>query len=192
MSTATQPVPPKTAARGWFPRNWKWFVPSTFTLLAVSIGVAIFGYVQVRSHRYRQNPAYQAALAEVQLNKQVQDLLGEPVVDSDWNPQGGYDRFGDTITGARFNFTVSGPKGHADVTTEARVVDEEWAVSRLELLTADGERIRLTKEILAKQTADTPAFNPKAEQQESSAADQPPPESKELNVQVPDLPPELK
>jgi hypothetical protein len=193
MSTATQPAPPKTAARGWFPRNWKWFVPSTFTLAAVLAGVAAFGYVQVRSYRYRQNPAYQAALAEVQSNKQVQDLLGEPVVDSDWNPQGAIElRDNATLGEARFNFTVSGPKGHADVGAEARMVDAQWALTRLELITQDSERIRLTKEILAKQKVDTPAFNPKAEQQENSTADQPPQESKELNVQVPDLPPGLK
>jgi hypothetical protein len=193
MSTATQPAPPKTAARGWFPRNWKWFVPSTFTLVAVLAGVAAFGYVQVRSYRYRQNPAYQAALAEVQANKQVQDLLGEPVVDSDWNPQGAIElRDNATLGEARFNFTVSGPKGHADVGAEARMVDAQWALTRLELITQDSERIRLTKEILAKQKVDTPAFNPKAEQQENSTADQPPQESKELNVQVPDLPPGLK
>jgi hypothetical protein len=192
MSTATQPTAAKPAARGWFPRNWKWFVPSSFTVVAALVAITVFGYVQVRSYRYRQNPAYQTALAEVQANKQVRDLLGEPIVDSDWNPQGGYDRHGEKIAGARFNFTVSGPKGHADVTTEARVVDDEWAVSRLDLLTQDGERIRLTGQVLAKQPVDTPVFDPSKVQKTDPATAQPSPESTDVNVQVPDLPPGLK
>jgi hypothetical protein len=192
MSTITQPAPPKPAARGWFSRNWKWFLPATIGAAIALAGITAFAYIQVRSYRYRQNPAYQTALAEVQANKQVQDLLGEPIVDSDWNPQGGYDRHGETITGARFNFTVSGPRGHAEVTTEARVVDAQWAVSRLELLTVDGERIRLTKQVLAKQKVDTPAFDPAAQKQGDSSGDDPPKETTDVNVQVPDLPPELK
>jgi hypothetical protein len=192
MSIATQPARPKPAARGWFPRNWKWFVPSSFTLVAALVAAGVFGYVQVRSYRYRQNPAYQAALSEVQSNKQVQALLGEPVVDSDWNPQGAIElRDNDTMGEARFNFTVSGPNGHADVIAEGRMVDSEWALTRLEL-TQDGERMPLTRQILAKQKVDTPVFDPAKEQKKDPATDQPPPESTDLNVQVPDLPPGLK
>lgn len=193
MSTATQPARAVPAARGWFPRNWKWFIPSTFTLVVVLAAIAVFGYVQVRSYRYRQNPAYQAALAEVQANKQVQDLLGEPILDSDWNPQGAIElRDNSSLGEARFNFTVSGPKGHADVAAEGRMVDAEWALTRLELITQDGERIRLTRQILGKQKVDTPAFDLATEQKNKPTTDQPTEESPELNVQVPDLPPGLK
>jgi hypothetical protein len=194
MSTATQePLVAERQSRGWFPRNWKWFVPSTFTVVAALVAITIFGYVQVRSYGYRQNPAYQAALAEVQSNKRVQELLGEPVVDSDWNPQGAIElRDNDTMGEARFNFTVSGPKGHADVITEGRMVDAEWALTRLELLTQGGERMRLTKEILAKQPVDTPKFDPAKAQRKEPATNEPSPESTEVNVQVPDLPPGLK
>ena len=77
---------PKT--RGWFRRNWKWFVPGTL-LVSIMLGaIAVFGYIQVRAYRYRANPAYQAALAEVQSSKEIQNKLGTPIVDSDWNPQG--------------------------------------------------------------------------------------------------------
>jgi hypothetical protein len=193
MSTAIQIAPAATPTRGWFSRNWKWFVPATIALVAVLAAIAVFGYVQVRSHRYRQNPAYQAALAEVQGNKQVQQLLGEPIVDSDWNPQGAIElRQNATIGEARFNFTVSGPKGHADVITDGRMVAAEWALTRLELLAQDGERIRLTNQILSKQKVDTPAFDPTKERHKEPSTSQSPPESTDVNVQVPDLPPGLK
>jgi hypothetical protein len=60
------------------------------------------------------------------------------------------------------------------------------------LLTQGGERMRLTKEILAKQPVDTPKFDPAKAQRKEPATNEPSPESTEVNVQVPDLPPGLK
>jgi len=198
MSTASRPasppLPTSAPTRGWLRRNWKWFIPGTF-LVAVLLGaIAIFGYVQVRSYRYRANPAYQLALAAVQQSETVRDRLGEPIVDSDWNPQGNIEVREDASIGeARFNFTVSGPEGDADVATNARMVDGEWALTGLDVRLPNDEIIRLPYEVLTNQKVDTPAFDLDAEaRRKSKAADKSEDVKTTVDVEVPDLPPGLK
>jgi hypothetical protein len=196
MSTAT-PLARTPNTRGWFRRNWKWFIPSMLTVGVLLAAIALFGYVLMRSYRYRANPAYQAALAAVQESPRAQERLGEPIVDADWNPQGDIDApKGANVGGATFNFTVSGPKGSADVATDGRMVAGQWALTRLELLFPEGERLSLTSEVERKQQVDTPSFDPdKEKERQANAADRSQDkdnDSRELNVEIPDLPPEIK
>jgi hypothetical protein len=164
-------------------------------VVTVALGaIAVFSYVQIRSYRYRHNPVYQAALSEVQTNDQLQDRLGAPIVDSDWNPQGAIEiRDNATIGDAKFNFSVSGPDGYADVSAEGRMVDGEWAVTGLEVLFPDGDRADLSEQIRAKQKVDTPEFDPQAQQKKQDKNDEsqgePPPD---VSVEVPDLPSGIK
>ncbi len=185
--TTTMPPP-----RRWFRRNWKWFVPSLFVAVVAATAISVFGYVQIRAYRYHQNPVYQTAMRGVQANQQLQDRLGEPIVDSDWNPQGAIETWNDATMGeAKFNFSISGPDGYADVATAGRMVDGEWFVTGLEVLFPEGDRIRLTEEIAAKQKADTPAFDPASQpkkQAKKDDAEVPP----DVSVQVPEVPPGLK
>jgi hypothetical protein len=192
MSTATQPAPPKTAARGWFARNWKWFVPSAFLLVVVLAGIAAFGYVTVRLHRYRSHPVYELALSTVQESSSVKARLGEPIRQSGLLPERKFDLEGEIIHGLTLNFTVTGPKETAAVAAQANLLDGEWAVNGLRVRFPDGEQVNLTQDVLAKQKIDTPEFDLASEQKGKSTTDQPTQESPELNVQVPDLPPELK
>ena len=156
MSTVSHPASaqsrPVAPPRGWLRRNWKWFIPATFVGAILLGAIAVFGYVQVRSYGYRANPAYKLALVAVQESQTVRAQLGEPIVDSDWNPQGNIDVADDASIGeAFFNFTVSGPKGSADVATDGRMVDGEWGLTRLDLRLSSDEVIRLTEEVYAKQ-----------------------------------------
>jgi Cytochrome oxidase complex assembly protein 1 len=196
MSVVAHTADAGPETRGWFRRNWKWFVPGTLLVTIILGTIAVFGYIQVRAYRYRANPAYQAALAEVQASIEIQDRLGAPIVDSDWNPQGAIEIRNDATMGeSRFNFTVSGPKGNAEIGTDARMVDGEWAIARLEAIFPEGDRISLTEQVLARQKVDTPAFDPKAAKNSTSNG-KTPERSKEpgpnLDVEVPDVPPGVK
>jgi len=89
--TSIAPTPIAAPARGWFRRNWKWFIPSMFLGAIFLAAVALFGYTQIRSYGYRSNPTYQMAIAAVQESPQAQARLGDPIVDSGWFPQGRID-----------------------------------------------------------------------------------------------------
>jgi hypothetical protein len=193
MSIATSPNTATPTTRGWFRRNWKWFIPSMLLTVVLLGAIALFGYFQIRSYGYRANPAYQAALAAVQESPRAQERLGQPIVDSDWFPQGLIDTGDGTLGEALFNFTVSGPKASAEVATQGRMVDGQWGITRLELLLPNDDRLNLTAEVEAKQDIDTPAFDPQAEKQRPKPTDTRPDDAaKELNVEVPDAPSDLK
>ncbi len=194
MPVASQSAAVMQPPRSWFRRNWKWFLPGMFVVAVVLAGIAVLSYVQIRSYRYRANPTYQAALAEVQASTEIQDRLGLPIEDSDWNPQGAIELRNDGDAGeARFNFSVSGPEGQADVITKGRMVDHEWAVTDLNVLFPDGERVSLSEQIQAKQKVDTPEFDPQAEPKQPSKQDGPPgAPAPDVNVQIPDIPPGIK
>jgi hypothetical protein len=193
MSVASQPTTAMLPPRSWFRRNLKWFVPGMLAVAVAMAGIAVFSYVQIRSYKYRQNPSYQAALAAVQDSQRVRQRIGEPIVDSDWNPQGAIEVRDDASIGeARFNFDIAGPEGNAVVSTTARMVEGEWALNTLEVRFSDDEVVRLTEEVLAKQKVDTPKFDAATEKQPKASADKPPKDVIELNVDVPEAPPSVK
>jgi cytochrome oxidase complex assembly protein 1 len=165
MATTAPSVPVKPQSRGWFRRNWKWFIPSAILTVIVVAAVVATGVIAVRVNRYKSSTPYQTALEIVQESPTVQKLLGSPIKDASWIPSGQLEvsQKGGNGTAA-FNFTVAGPKGSAVVQTEARMVQGEWNVNDLFVRVGD-ERINLRDELAAKQKVDTPAFDPTKEKQ---------------------------
>jgi hypothetical protein len=73
----------KKPQRGWFGRNWKWFVP-VFLLLVVVIGGGV-GYYMIYQ-RVFNHEAYQQAMAKILENKEIKEFLGEPIKTKMSNP----------------------------------------------------------------------------------------------------------
>jgi hypothetical protein len=166
MATTAPSVPAKPQARGWFRRNWKWFIPSAILTVILVAAVIATGVIAVRVNRYKSSTPYQTALEVVQESPRVQNVLGSPIKDASWWPSGRLDISESGGGGeARFGFTVSGPKGSAVVETDARMVRAEWNVNRLIVRFADDVQFDLRDELDAKQKVDTPAFDPGKEQQ---------------------------
>jgi len=175
--------------RGWFKRNWKWFVPTLILAPLVIGAISLGGYVLLRASKYKASEPYKMALSEVLLNKEVADRLGAPVVDG-WNPSGNLPTDSQSGT-ARFNFNIFGPQGQADVATSARLVDGEWGITNLEITFADGTRRSLMGGIRQRQVGGMPKFNPNAKQPSTSdPAIPPPPTTVDIpEVGIPKLPP---
>ena len=149
--------------RGWFRRNWLWFVPTLFLglllplLLIGVLGVVIWHRVTISP--VKSSEPYQMALELVQKEPKVIEQLGEPIEQVFWPPpsakglEGGPGR-------ATLNFDVAGPKGRAAVQAEARMLDDKWGLSFLLVTIAEsGERITVdTAETSGLETA--PKWNP--------------------------------
>jgi len=117
---------PGTPRRGWFKRNWKWFVP------AILLGPL------VRASNLKSSKPYRMTLEIVQKSPEVITQLGEPVVDASWNPSGMLPDEAAANPTANLNYEVAGPKGKGYVITSARRVDGDWAINSLQVTLPDG------------------------------------------------------
>ena len=75
----TQPTDIQPERRGWFGRNWKWFVPTgclTFVLIAALLGCGIFF---VFTKATKASDAYQTAFDTAKDDPRVIAALGKPI-----------------------------------------------------------------------------------------------------------------
>ncbi len=129
--------------RGWFARNWLWFVPLVILLPILICAGCCTGMLLFGTGALKATEPYQAALAAVQNDPQVQEALGTPIEDATWIPVGEFN-MGDGHGDARFDFKVKGPKGTAHVRTESRIIGDQWSMVELIVtIDATGERIVL-------------------------------------------------
>ena len=130
--------------KGWFGRNWKWFVPvvgcGTILVCVGCVGiivVTVFGAI-------KSSDVYEEAFIRVQENSAAQQALGEPIKDG-FLVSGSIEITGSTGS-ADFTIPVSGPKASGTVYVVARRSAGVWEYTTLELeLSESGERIDLLK-----------------------------------------------
>ncbi len=130
--------------RGWWQRNWKWFVPvATLAGLAAVVGAvvlfvgAIFGFL-------RSSDVCQAALARVRADSKVSRELGTPIaegffVTGNINVRG-------SAGDADLAIPIRGPKGGATIYAQATKAMGRWHFKHLVVeFDASRERIDLVE-----------------------------------------------
>jgi hypothetical protein len=129
--------PAATRPRGWWSRNWKWFVPAVI-LAAIVVG----GFCAYRAvFGLRSSEAYQLALKKVQTDASVTGALGEPICEAYWPLPSAQN---DTERGeSLLLFQVAGPKGKASVSVRACRIDEKWGLRQVEVTPEGGKRMLL-------------------------------------------------
>ena len=114
------------------PPCWSWSCP------AAAAGGSSGG-----SSALKSSEPYQMALERVRTNRDVIELLGEPVEEAGWMPTGNFSYHtnnGVASGRASFNFSVSGPKGTAHVHAEAICRNGKWSFRVLRVTPASGGR----------------------------------------------------
>ena len=142
MAASRQVAGDEGPRRSWWSRNWLWFVP-TVLLMAFLISAACCGGVLLTPYMMlRSSQPYEMALSEVQEDPAVVERLGEPIKADSWFPVG-------TVHAengggeAALDFDVAGPDGRAHVRTQAKRIDGQWGLARLEVTFDDGRRLSL-------------------------------------------------
>ena len=130
--------------RGWFGRNWLWFIPagclSVLLLGAVSIGALVFFVFGAM----KSSDVYKTAVAAAKSNARVSEALGTPVEEGTF--LSGSINLNGSSGNADFAIPISGPKGKATVYTTATKSDGTWTYSKLSVhVDKSGEDIDLNQ-----------------------------------------------
>jgi hypothetical protein len=126
MADPLPPMPPSARKTRWSPLK----------ILAVGCGgillvgtLFVLGIFAVVRHSLCSSDAYKSALGVVQASPEVREALGVPIVPG-WWVQGRINIVG-TTGSAHLSFSVSGPKGRAEVFAEAYRRTGEWRLVTL-------------------------------------------------------------
>lgn len=143
MSVNQEPSAPVAAPqRGWWSRNWLWFVPTLLLGLALVCCGGIFGAGLFFVSKVQQLEPYLLSLAAVAKDEKVIEAIGEPI-----EPTGFPSKAEVNISGnsgeARLNYDVKGPKGIAKVQVTAKLVAGKWGLPDLRVTLPDGKQIKI-------------------------------------------------
>jgi len=129
-----QPLP-AMPRKGWWGRNWKWFVPVgclgailLFAGFIVLILAIVFGAI-------RSSDIYKEAVAEASANAQVAQALGTPI-EPGWLVVGRFNVRNDSGS-ADLTIPISGPRGRAVIYVVATKTAGKWKFTTL-LVTVKG------------------------------------------------------
>ena len=117
--------------KGWFGRNWKWFVPAgCLSIVVMVVAVAAAGLYFIIG-AIKSSDVYQEALAKARSNTAVVRELGEPI-EAGWRISGTINVSNDSGN-ADVRIPVSGPKKSGAVYATAIKKQGKWDFSALEV-----------------------------------------------------------
>jgi hypothetical protein len=127
--------------RGWFGRNWKWFVPLLLLLIVVVVGA---GYGCWFYQRILGNEAYQKAMVKIAADKDIVTALGESIKLRYFSPTPSFRRdAGETD----ILWTVVGSaEKQAKVHVFQRLMSGKWETIISEIVLPNNKKISLIDE----------------------------------------------
>lgn len=128
--------------RGWWSRNWKWFVPVGCLGLVLLAVLAAGGLFFAILGGMKRSEVFQMALERTRASPAAVEALGEPI-EPGWWLTGSVNVAGPTGE-ASFAAPVSGPRDEGRLYVEAIKQAGEWRLTLLELeIEGTGERLDL-------------------------------------------------
>ena len=147
MEPTPPPVPPSTPSsvppprRGWWSRNWKWFVPTGCLTVFAGFVAFILCIVFFVFSVIKSSDVYKTALARAKNDPRVIAALGTPIKDG-MVPSGKTNSNGSVGT-ADIAIPISGPKGKGTIYAIGTKSGGEWEFSKLSVEIQNGETIDL-------------------------------------------------
>ncbi len=133
------PAPPKRR-RGWFRRNWLWFIPTSILVIVVLGAGAGYWWFFVRVYRL---DVCRAAMQTIEKNEQLREKLGQPIHVVWWPSQ-------DAAPNARIEdaekdvmWYIEGPKGRAKADVKARLRAGQWQTIEFQVVLPDGKKVSI-------------------------------------------------
>jgi len=159
----------KRHERGWWSRNWLWFLPVLLLGLIVLGGAAAYWSLFLRVYRLE---VCRATMELIQADKTLEAALGHPI-------QAIYRPSREAVPNARIEedeievlWNVEGPKGSAKARSLAKRRQGKWETVLSEVVLANGRKVSLA----AAGEDDAPAFEPiQLKDLDPARKDNPPP-----------------
>ena len=146
------PLPNQPPRKGWWSRNWKWFVPTgCFTLFALGVIFVVCIFVLVFSV-LKSSDVYKTALARAKNDQRVTAVLGTPIRDG-LVPSGKTNVNGPSGE-ADIAIPISGPKAKATIYAVATKSAGQWEFSKLAVKVDGGETIDLNETVQSASSSD--------------------------------------
>lgn len=163
--------------RGWFKRNWLWFVPVLLLAIVVLGGGFLYWSLFIRVYHL---PVCQSAMRTIQADKSLQNSLGQPIQPVYWPSREAAPsaRIEESEIDVRWN--IEGPKSHAKAHVLAKLRQGQWEIIQLEVLLAGDKRVSLAD--AAGGADEAPAFAPPKPGTDKPSSNMPAPE---INLSAP-------
>lgn len=142
FSSPSGSLPPAPPPRGWWGRNWRWFLPvGCFGILAL-VGVFVLALVIFVFGAIKSTEGYKNALAAAQSNPEVIEALGTPIEDGMF--VSGKTESNGASGAMEMMIPISGPKGKGKIFSVGAKSAGQWQMSKLEVeIEKTGQRINL-------------------------------------------------
>ena len=125
---------PMPDRRGWWSRNWKWFVPSGCLVLVLLVVALVAGIFTMVMGMMRGSAAYDEAMRAARANPALVAAIGTPIEDGSL-VTGSFEETGPTGK-ASLAIPVEGPRGKATIYIEGAKTAGQW---RYDVLVAEVE-----------------------------------------------------
>jgi hypothetical protein len=164
--------PPK---RGWWSRNWLWFVPTVLLVLVVFCCGCPLGFAFWAFGRMYDMPPLNDAMQKIQSNETLTKELGQPIKPAYWPPP----QFQPADREMDIRWEIQGPNGQARAHLKTRMMNGQWEPVTLEVILADNRKISIAEE----GGNEAAPFVPTKPEEKKPEGNSPPPE---INLPAPD------
>lgn len=137
MYSPEQPNPyswtqaPQQPRKGWWGRNWKWFVPAGCLGVVLLLAGFVAAIVFVVFSAIKSNEVYRNAVEQARANQTVVQEMGEPIEEG-WYVKGSVSESGGAGS-ASLEIPISGPRRAGMIYADAIRDAGEWKYTRLEV-----------------------------------------------------------
>jgi hypothetical protein len=182
-----QVVEPKKR-RGWFRRNWRWFVPALLLTIVVVGGGALYWFFFVRVYNLK---VCQDAMQTIAADKGMRETLGE-LIQPVRRPASIFSKAGwqEIMPNARVEkdeidviWTIEGPKKQARAHLLAKRRQGRWDTVMLEVTPAGGKRVSIQQ--VGDENDAPPPFQGANPEPPKPAGKKPETKASDINIDLP-------
>jgi len=132
-----------TDSRGWWRRNWKWFVPTGCVTLLLLILLSCAGVAYLALGLMKKSEVYKMAMRRVQTDPRAAKAFGAPI-ESGWLVTGNI-RISGSSGNADLQIPISGPKGKGTIYAAGVKSAGTWRLTSLKVRLPSNTLIDIVK-----------------------------------------------